>query len=192
MTLELPSLKRLALVIFVVAPVAAWIFVKPIRVVFPSVQGLSCVSASVCVEDADKVEAAAALYEEAFDFVSTTVAPLRNRPRLVFCRTEACANRFGLGARAALTVGRFGTVIGPRAWTPYLVRHELIHSVQCEQLGVLRVLRMPSWFVEGMAYSLSGDPRAPLPQPLEGYRSDFESWYETIDKRLVWHEARRL
>ncbi|MDO9314083.1 MAG: hypothetical protein Q7T97_06025 [Burkholderiaceae bacterium] len=192
MSLQLPSLRRLALVIFVAAPVAAWIIVKPIRVVFPTVQGMSCVSASVCVEDPDEAQAAVALYEEAFDFVSATVVPLRKKPRLIFCSTEICANKFGLGARAALTVGKFGTVVGPRAWTPYLVRHEMIHSVQCEQLGVLKVLRMPSWFVEGMAYSLSEDPRDQLPPPLEGYRSAFDSWFETIDRRLVWHEAKRL
>lgn len=192
MRLEFPPLKRLALLLLVVVPIVAWIFVKPIRVVLPKAQGMSCVSALVCVEEPEKALAAVALYDEAFDFVSDTVVTLRGKPRLVFCSTDACANKFGLEARAALTVGKFGTVIGPRAWESHLVRHEMIHYAQCEQLGILKVLRLPSWFVEGMAYSMSEDPRAPLAQPFEGYRSAFVSWYVGIDRRLVWHEAKRL
>ena len=192
MRLQFPPLKRLALLLFVVVPVAAWIFVKPIRVVFPKTQGVTCVNALVCVEDPEMAGTATALYDEAFDFVSTTVVPLRRKPRLIFCSTNACADNFGLGARAALTFGKFGTVIGPRAWHDFLVRHEMIHYAQCEQLGVLKVLRLPSWFVEGMAYSMSEDPRAPLDQPFEEYRSAFVSWYASIDKQLVWQAAKRL
>jgi hypothetical protein len=192
MRIELPPLKRLALLLLVVVPIVAWIFVKPIRVVLPKTQGMSCVSALVCVEDPETANSAMALYDEAFDFVTTNVTTLRSKPRLIFCSTDACANKFGLGARAALTFGKFGTVIGPRAWHAFLVRHEMIHYAQCEQLGVLKVLRLPSWFVEGMAYSMSEDPRAPLDQPFEEYRSAFVSWYASIDKQLVWQAAKRL
>jgi hypothetical protein len=192
MRLEFPPLKRLALLLFVVVPIVAWFVVKPVRVVLPKTQGVSCVSALVCVEDPEMANSAIALYDEAFDFVSATVTTLRSKPRVIFCSTEACANRFGLGARAALTFGTLGTVIGPRAWEAYLVRHEMIHYAQYEHLGVLKVLRLPTWFVEGMAYSMSEDPHVPLGQPFEGYRSAFESWYASIDKQLVWREAKRL
>jgi hypothetical protein len=192
MRLEFPPLKRLVLLLFVVVPIVAWFAVKPIRVVLPHTQGIYCVNELVCVEDPEAAESAMALYDEAFDFVSNTVAALESKPRLIFCSTDACADKFGLEARAALTVGKFGTVIGPRAWNAHLVRHEMIHYVQCEQLGVLKVVRLPSWFVEGMAYSMSGDPRDPLPHPFEAYRSDFDSWFESIDVDLFWHEADRL
>jgi hypothetical protein len=43
-----------------------------------------------------------------------------------------------------------------------------------------------------MAYSLSQDPRNPLPEPLEGYRSRFEAWLERVGPAGLWEEAERL
>lgn len=192
MNLEIPPLKRLLLLLFVVVPIAAWVIVKPMRVVFPTLQGMTCVSETVCVEDPGTAASAIVLYDEALAWVSQGSTTLRGQPRLVFCSTDACANKFGLKDRAALTVGKFGTIIGPRAWEAYLVRHEMIHFVQCERLGVLKVIRMPSWFVEGMAYSWSKDPRNPLPEPFEAYRSQFNEWSEGVDGPILWRKARRL
>jgi hypothetical protein len=93
----------------------------------------------------------------------------------------------------AYTVGTVSMVIGHRGWRPYLVRHDLIHHLQNERLGGLNAwLLKPTWFREGMAYSLSQDPRHPLPAPLEGYRKDFESWFQHIDRDHLWVEAARL
>ena len=36
----------------------------------------------------------------------------------------------------------------------------------------------PVWFREGMAYSLSEDPRRPLTEPVQEYRSRFEDWFK--------------
>lgn len=190
--LKLPSLKRLALLLFIIIPLAAWFIVKPIRVLAPQLVGVSCLSASVCVDDATQFQTAKILYSEALSFVSQAVSPIEGAPRVIFCSTEACAQAFGLGARSAVTIGAFGTVIGPKAWRPYYVRHEMIHYLQGERLGVLRLLSKPSWFVEGMAYSLSQDPRTPLAEPFEGYRKEFLSWYASIDKQRIWVEARKL
>jgi hypothetical protein len=59
-------------------------------------------------------------------------------------------------------------VVPALAWA---VRHELIHYEQFKHLGPIRVLRSPSWLVEGMAYGLSEDPRKPLAEPFESWRS---------------------
>jgi hypothetical protein len=186
------SLKRLALLLFVVVPVAAWVLVKPVRVLAPALVGISCSQAPVCVEEPPQLKNANELYAAGTAFVSQSISPLAGSPRVIFCSSEACANAFGLGARAAVTLGTFGTIIGPRGWTPYYVRHELIHHLQCQRLGVLRRLWMPSWFVEGMAYSLSQDPRSPLAEPWESDRSHFNSWYANIAKDQLWQEANRL
>jgi len=91
-----------------------------------------------------------------------------------------------------VTVGTIGSVIGPRAWKPYYVRHELIHYLQGQQLGVPQLLLKPSWYLEGMAYGLSEDPRAPLAQPFEAYRSEFFAWYRSVGRERLWVEGRRL
>jgi hypothetical protein len=111
---------------------------------------------------------------------------------VTFCSSQACADYFGLGARSAVTLGTIGTVIGPRAWKAYYVRHELIHYLQARELGVPQLLLKPSWFVEGMAYGLSEDPRAPLAQPFETYRTEFFAWYKSVGKERLWIEGGRL
>jgi hypothetical protein len=50
----------------------------------------------------------------------------------------------------------------------------------------------PTWFIEGMAYSLSGDPRHPLAQPNEGYRARFDAWRQSLGSADIWVEARKL
>jgi hypothetical protein len=192
MPLKRPPLRRVALLLLTVVPALAWAVVKPVRVLLPEWNGVTCVTSTICVDDASKTAEARALYNEAAGFVSATVASVSDEPRFVFCSSQACAERFGLGARSAVTLGTAGTVIGPRAWKPYYVRHELIHYVQAKQLGVLPLLAKPSWFVEGMAYGLSEDPRAPLAEPFEGYRRAFFQWYKSVGKERLWVEGGRL
>ena len=192
MPLEKPPLKRLALLLFAIVPALAWAVVKPVRVIAPEWGGVTCTSATVCVDDVSKVAEADALYAEALGFVDEKVSPVPGTPRVTFCSYQACADYFGLKGRAAVTVGTVGTIIGPRAWKPYYVRHELIHYLQAQELGVPRLPVEPSWFVEGMAYGLSEDPRAPLAQPFEAYRSQFLAWYKSVGRERLWVEGRRL
>lgn len=192
MSLKPPSFKRLALILLVIAPLAAWWLVKPVRVLAPGLVGISCSSGLVCVEDSAQLGVAEKLYGEAVSDVGQTISPLAGTPRVIFCSSEACADSFGLGARSAVTLGTAGTVIGPRAWKPYYLRHELIHHLQGQRLGVLRHLLLPTWFVEGMAYSLSRDPRAPLAEPWESHRRRFNAWYGSIAKKQLWEAADKL
>jgi hypothetical protein len=173
-------------------PVAAWALVKPVRVLAPELEGLTCVE-RVCVDDPLRRAEALALYRVALGFVRTSVGALEAPPRAVFCSTAACSKDFGFTRVHAYTVGTFGIVIGDRAWRPFYVRHELIHHLQNERLGSLRTwLFKPTWFREGMAYSLSQDPRKPLPQPLEGYRAHFDAWLKDVGLAKLWVEAERL
>ncbi len=51
------------------------------------------------------------------------------------------------------------------------------------------LLFTPTWLIEGMAYSVSNDPRRPLPEPLNGWRTQFESWYPSVGSKI--YEQRR-
>lgn len=192
MPLKKPPLKRLALILFAIVPALAWAIVKPLRVVVPEWGGVTCASSTVCVDDLTMASEADALYEEAIAFVGEKISSVPGKPRVTFCASQACADYFGLGARSAVTVGTIGTVIGPRAWKAYYVRHELIHYLQARQLGAVQLLLKPSWFVEGMAYALSEDPRIPLAEPFEGYRREFLSWYKSVGSKKMWAEGGRL
>ncbi|PLC07680.1 hypothetical protein CY658_10110 [Variovorax sp. RO1] len=174
-------------------PAITWAAFKPIRVLAPQLVGLTCTDNNVCIDDMAKMPEALALRAEALSFVSNRVDRVASVPRFVFCSQSACAESFGFTHQGAYHVGTSGVVIGPRGWQPFFVRHELIHHVQMENIGSLHALLFtPTWFIEGMAYSLSEDPRRPLPEPLEGWRSQFEAWYPNLSKQELWPVARAL
>lgn len=183
---------RVALLVLLVVPAVAWFIVKPVRVVAPEVVGMICPQPFLCVDAAASEPQARALYDEARAFVDHRVGVLAEQPRVVFCSSEDCANRFGLGDRSAVTFGTLGTVIGPRAWKPYYVRHELIHHLQGQRFGVLRRLLMPSWLIEGLAYALSDDPRPTLAEPWQAHRTRFTDWLARIGPERMWQEAAGL
>lgn len=193
MRVTLSPLLRIAILVFVVCPILAWAAVRPARVILPEVgSDIICVDAAVCVDDVSKLDSARALYTEAVSFVAQHIGGIEGRPKVVFCSTQACADHFGLGARSAVTVGQFGSVVGPRAWKPYYVRHELIHYEQYQRLGIVRVLRSPGWLIEGMAYGLSGDPRQTLSEPWQSYRQQFRAWYGAVPPDQLWSRAADL
>lgn len=185
-------LKHLLLLAMLCTPLAAWAFFKPVRVVAPEWAGLVCVNDTLCVDDVSRVQEAAALYGEALSFVDAALGAMQHKPRVSFCSTDACSETFDLGRRAGMTIGRFGIVINARGWEPFYVRHELIHHLQNERLGLFTAWAKPKWLVEGMAYALSEDPRPKLSEPFQQYRSRFENWYAGIGKERIWNEAEKL
>jgi hypothetical protein len=187
-------MKRISLLAAVIAvhllPVAAWAFVKPVRVVAPELLGLSCTSDDICIDDMARLQEARSLLTASVAFVEQELGKIHSRPRAVFCSTRECASKFGLGRSVAFSVGGSGVVFSEQAWQPHFVRHELIHHLQNERLGVLNAwLFKPSWLIEGMAYSRSQDPRQPLPEPLQSWRSQYEQWERQQQPENLWVSA---
>ncbi len=106
----------------------AWFVVKPVRLLAPEFAGLECFDQGTCL-DGGSYDEALQLRSDAMAFLSANVGALDAVPTVVFCSTWNCAEKFGLGERSAVTMGTFGAVIGPRGWTPYYVRRELIHQL---------------------------------------------------------------
>lgn len=172
-------------------PSAALAFYKPTRVLLPQLFGVECPSENICIDDLTRLEAAEQLRAEAVDFVNSNVGRISRVPRFIFCNTQTCADKFGQYHAAAYNVGTVGIVIRTKGWRKHFVRHELIHHLQNERFGSINAfLFKPKWFLEGMAYSLSGDPRRPIPNDeLEGYRTEFERWHDGSD---IWTRAMHL
>ena len=179
--------------LLVALPIAAYALVKPLRVIVPAlVPGVSCPRADICTDDAAKLGAAQQLYRDGAARAAAAVGGFRAAPRIVFCATRACADAFGLGTRAALTLGGFGIVIAPRGWQTYFLAHELIHHRQAEVLGNLAVVTKPRWLIEGRVYSLSDDPRHRLAQPFEAWRTQFAAWNAARGAQPLWDAARAI
>ncbi|MGE8174937.1 hypothetical protein [Pseudomonas fluorescens] len=190
------KLKRIILISVITAltlPAAVLAFVKPLRVVAPLlVPEVTCPLANICIDSVALLGDAQQLYAAGYATAATAVGPFQNVPRVVFCTTDSCAQSFGLGQRAAAAVGDVGLIVAPRGWKAFYLAHELIHFRQAQSLGNLAVATQPKWLIEGMAYSLSGDPRHPLGPPFEQWRSQFEAWHASLGTRDIWDAARSV
>jgi hypothetical protein len=180
---------RFTFLIFIVTPLVAWFTIKPVRLIAPQLTGIKCFEGGLCLENEEDFEDARKLRIDAIKFLSKEIGLFDSQPKVIFCSTWECAKSFGLGKRSAVTFAAFGTAISPRAWKPYYIRHELIHQLQAQELGVIKCLLLPSWLIEGMAYSLSQDPREPLTHPWEDYRAQFDEWLAGRDVSILWAEA---
>ena len=183
--------KKGIVVFLLFSPLLTWFLFKPIRVIAPEYNGVTCHERHICVEDPSELNRALHLYEESSLFIQGNVGILSTKPVVVFCSTEKCSNNFGLGRRTAMQLP-LGIVIGPRAWKQYYVSHELIHQLQQQEFGILYTFQKPQWYLEGMAYLLSGDPRIELNEPLQKYRQDFKVWLSGVGKENLWLAGEKL
>ena len=180
-------------ILTILAPIAAWAMYKPARVLVPDwVNGIVCVSSEICLEDESRLQEAEVLYRDAVYYVSSIIGAFQQNPRVVFCSTENCYRSFGFMQASATSVGTSGIVVSPRGWKPHYLRHEMIHYRQAEELGVFSSLLKPEWFIEGMAYSLSHDPRPQLSSRWQKARDKFDVWLERVGEDHLWGEARNI
>ena len=184
--------KKTLLISLTLLPIASWALYKPMRVLSPELNGITCINDNICIEDSKKINEASLLYKNALLFVNSYVSKIKNNPRITFCSSEKCYNSFGFHAPAkATTVGVSGIVISPRGWNKHFLQHEIIHHLQSEKLGVMKQFLSPEWFKEGMAYSFSKDTRK-LKEPWENYKIKFNNWYNEINKDKLWEHAEKL
>ena len=187
------TIKRIFAIALLVAPLSLWTIWKPVRAFAPEWAGVQCYSGNVCTDDPSRVSEALSLKVEAMSFVENWAGKFDATPRLIFCTTAACDKSFGFTGNAAYNVGAQALVVSTRGWKPYYIRHELIHVVQVERIGGFRMLfHTPTWLIEGMAYSASGDPRRPLLEPWETYRHSYENWVEKTPIKELWPSAAAL
>jgi hypothetical protein len=186
-------LKIIATILILSLPLATWYLYKPVRVLLPAINGVTCVSETLCIDDVEKNSEASKLYDNALTFVNAEVGKIASNPRVIFCTTEHCNQSFGFHAPAkAHSIGISAIVVSPQGWHENILRHEFIHHLQAERLGVIGQWRSPDWFKEGMAYSLSQDARPDLSETLLNYKIEFDEWYKIIGKERLWLEAGRL
>jgi len=135
-----------------------------LRVASPEMAGLHCGAVDICVEDPQTLTKATALADDAVAFVTTKIGPLKKRPAFLFCSTRDCFADFANPQVAAVYFwGTDTIVVNAIGWHPHILRHEVIHHWQAETFGAMAPISRPSWYIEGMAYTLSEDPRAQIP-----------------------------
>jgi hypothetical protein len=171
--------------------VATFAIPNPLRALAPGLFGLVCEN-RVCVDDARRLAEAQELLQRARADVTRKLGAPHALPLALFCSSEECFRTFGKRRSTAETFGGKTILIGPRGWAAHFVRHELIHVAQYEKLGFIRAWRGPRWINEGMAYSLSEDPRRPLPAPLEAWRAQYERRLGGERDAALWAKVEAL
>lgn len=164
-----------------IVALAAFAFIKPLKVLFPQSVGVHCIDNRICIEKVQRIELARKLYQQAMTTVEARLGAFKNPPRIIFCSTHECFRYFGFNRAAARTIGTFGIVIAPRGWLPHYLRHEMIHHWQAENFGNLNTWIAPAWITEGMAYAISEDPRSELEIPYQQYRANFLKTYGALE-----------
>ena len=166
----------------VILVIASFVIYKPFRILIPEINDVACATSSICIDDMTRLRQAEDLIARAVIEMEDKLGSLKNYPKTVFCSTQACYESFGFKDAAAHAIGRSGIVIGPTGWELHYLKHEIIHYWQAENIGVIRMLFVDDWIIEGMAYALSDDPRAELEQPWQSYRTKFSDWFRTVDR----------
>jgi hypothetical protein len=161
---------------------AVFVVYKPARILMPEINGVECLTQAICIDDTTRHDEAEALVAASVVDVENVLGSLKNYPKFVLCSTQRCYEKFGFKRAAAHAIGKSGIVIGPRGWMPHYVKHEIIHHWQAENIGIIKMLFVDEWLIEGMAYALSNDPRQELEQPWQSHREKFIQWYDTIDQ----------
>ena len=176
--------KYIVLIILII-PAAVFAFVKPAKIVFPQLAGVECIKEWICIDDANKFKEAELLYTSSLSEIEGKLTKFGKKPKVVFCSKQECISAFGLNKEAGISIGGFGVVIAPRGWKPHYVKHELIHQWQSENYGAISVWMAPHWIIEGMAYSLSDDPRSELSSPFHSYREKYNRVYSQLSGKSL-------
>ncbi len=167
-------------------PIAVWAVFRPIRIIAPQLNGVTCVDA-ICVDSSATLPAAEQLHADAMSNVASKLRPLASPPRTVFCSTRACYESFG-GAGRGITVLDLGVVIPPDSWQTYIVEHEFIHMLQAQELGLRGRERTPLWFKEGMPFFVSAPPLFDLPDYAKPLVEQYAAWEARVGRDNVWVE----
>jgi hypothetical protein len=81
-------LKIIATILILSLPLATWYLYKPVRVLLPAINGVTCIRNTLCLDDVQKVSEASKLYDNALTFVNAEVGKIGSNLRVIFCSTE--------------------------------------------------------------------------------------------------------
>ena len=176
------------LTLLVATPAIAWATFKPVRILAPTLNRVTCV-ARVCVEDFSKLSQAQTLQHNAVAAVERKLLPLDQAPLTVFCSTRECYRSFGGGMERGAAILNWGVILPPESWVAHIVEHEYIHMLQAQQLGLFGREGMPQWFKEGMPFLISAPPAHDLPAYARPLIAQYQTWEQKEGRGNVWRRA---
>ena len=172
-------------VAIVFLPAMAWATFKPIRILAPELNGMSCFD-KVCVEEPGRLAEARGLQQAAVSAVGRKLVPLEEAPLTVFCSSRECYRSFGGGLERGATLLDWGVILPPESWVPHIVEHEYIHMLQAQVLGLRGRERTPDWFKEGMPFFVSEPSEYDLPEYARPLALRYREWEQSVGREKAW------
>lgn len=184
-------LKWFTLLLAAAVPVGAWASFKPVRILAPELNGVTC-DGAVCVEDPALLRRARKLQRDAVAQLANKLVALHEPPLAVFCSTRACYRSFGGGMERGATLFDLGVILPPESWVAHIVEHEYIHMLQAQELGLLGRQQTPAWFKEGMPFLVSAPPAHDLPDYARPLVARYRAWEQRVGRKNVWQAVGEL
>ena len=185
------TFKLAILALVATAPALAWATFKPVRILAPALNGVTC-SGRVCVEDSTQLPRAIELQREAVAEVGRKLVPLERPPLTVFCSSRQWYRSFGGGMERGATLFNWGVILPSESWVPHIVQHEYIHMLQAQELGLMGRQQTPAWFKEGMPFLVSDPPAYDLPAYARPLVARYHAWEQQVGRKNVWSAAANL
>ena len=180
-----------SLALLVAMPAITWATFKPVRILAPTLNDVTCVG-RVCVQETSKLALAQRLQNNAIEAVGQKLLPLEQAPLTVFCSTRQCYQSFGGGMERGAAILNWDVILPPESWVAHIVEHEYIHMLQAQQLGLLGREKTPLWFKEGMPFLISAPPAYDLPAYALPLVAQYQAWEQREGRRNAWRKAKDL
>jgi hypothetical protein len=190
-----------SILMLISALAAAVAFSGPQHMACPSCYDLEKIASNVYVEHTFTNKQRARMLRDlklARKRVAAFFGPLQSNPRIVVCRSRACAGIFGSQGAKGVAYGWFAILLSPSRIFAVIAAHELVHIELHWRMGLSGWARgtVPVWFDEGLASIVSGDPRyrqdanANAVREVMQIRSFFGEWQDHT-RRVGWRTAYR-
>lgn len=131
-----------------------------LRLLAPETHGLEKVSPALYVEAGTSDEARHRLQNDmdrAERAVRAAYGSVQSRPIVHVCATETCYETFGGRGSKAKVYGR-RILISPRGSNWHYIAHEWSHAEMHTRLSLAALWKLPQWFDEGIAVTVSEAP----------------------------------
>ena len=120
------------------------------------------------------------LIPKAQKYISDVWGKVTSKPTIYACSTKKCAKSLGIGARAYQINNHI--ILSPKAISKELIAHEWSHAELYKKVGgFFNWKKIPSWFDEGLAVSVSHEPR-----------HDERAWKKIVDNNISYPSLNEL
>lgn len=99
------------------------------------------------------------IVSQAHDRVGRYYGAINCQPNLFFCSTEKSFQSFGGSRQTGATFWTAASLFSPRGQSSAIVAHEWSHAELHTRIGFWNWLGVPQWFDEGLAVTVSEEPR---------------------------------